>query len=114
MKYIVEREQGVQREGTSCNIQGMNISHVMCAYSVWLNKEIHYFSALPSGQRKKQSKRRSRPVVLSQMIDSALKVCQDYLESLQHSDIDISPETPQIVTEEEWTEFIDSYYLVVQ
>ncbi|TMS19093.1 Tubulin monoglycylase TTLL3 [Larimichthys crocea] len=86
LKYIVEREQGVQREGTSRNIQG---------------------------QRKKQSKRRSRPVVLSQMIDSALKVCQDYLESLQHSDIDISPETPQIVTEEEWTEFIDSYYLVV-
>ncbi|TKS70986.1 Tubulin monoglycylase TTLL3 [Collichthys lucidus] len=86
LKYIVESEQGVQREGTSCNIQG---------------------------QRKKQSKRRSRPVVLSQMIDSALKVCQDYLESLQHSDIDISPETPRIVTEEEWTEFIDSYYLVV-
>ncbi|KAG8007444.1 Tubulin monoglycylase TTLL3 [Nibea albiflora] len=112
LKYIVEREQDVQREGTSRNIQGMNISHMMCAYSVWLNKETYYFPALPSGQRKKQNKRRSRPVVLSQMIDCALKVCQDYLESLEHSDIDISPDTPQILTEEEWTEFIDNYYLV--
>lgn len=48
------------------------------------------------------------------MIDSAIKVCQEFLESREHGDIDISLETPQTLTEEEWAEFIDSYYLVVQ
>lgn len=48
------------------------------------------------------------------MIDSALRVCQEFLESLEHSDIDISLEAPQTLTKEEWEEFIDSYYLVVQ
>ncbi|XP_044079370.1 tubulin monoglycylase TTLL3-like isoform X3 [Siniperca chuatsi] len=88
LKYIVEREQGVQEEGTSHNIRAVQ-------------------------DQRKHSKQRSRPVVLSQMIDSALKVCQEFLESLEHSDIDISLETPQTLTKEEWAEFIDSYYLVV-
>lgn len=48
------------------------------------------------------------------MIDSALKVCQEFLDSLEHRDIDISLETPQTLTKEEWAEFIDSYYLVVR
>lgn len=48
------------------------------------------------------------------MIDSALKVCLEFLESREHRDIDISLETPQTLTKEEWAEFIDSYYLVVQ
>lgn len=47
------------------------------------------------------------------MIDSALKVCQEFLESLEHSDIDINFET-QTLTKEEWAEFLNSYYLVVQ
>ncbi|XP_033482115.1 tubulin monoglycylase TTLL3-like [Epinephelus lanceolatus] len=85
LKYIVEREQGVQGEGTSHNPQAV----------------------------RKRSKSQSRPVILSQMIDSALKVCQEFLDSLEHRDIDISMETPQTLTKEEWAEFIDSYYLVV-
>lgn len=48
------------------------------------------------------------------MIDKALKVCQGFLDSLEHIDIDISLDAPQSFTEEEWDEFIDSYYLVVQ
>ncbi|XP_059185040.1 tubulin monoglycylase TTLL3-like isoform X2 [Centropristis striata] len=85
LKYIVERDQGVLVEGTS-----------------------HHTGAV-----RKRSKRRSRPVVLSQMINSALKVCQEFLESLEHRDIDINLETPQTLTEDEWAEFINSYYLVV-
>ncbi|TDH14521.1 hypothetical protein EPR50_G00043390 [Perca flavescens] len=85
LKYIVEREQGVQGEGMSHNIRAEG----------------------------KLSKRRSRPVVLSKMINSALKVCHEFLESLQHNDIDINLETPQTLTNEEWAEFINSYYLVV-
>lgn len=48
------------------------------------------------------------------MIDSALRVCQEFLESLEHKDIDISLKTPQTLTKEEWAEFINNYYLVVQ
>lgn len=48
------------------------------------------------------------------MIDSALKVCQDFLDSLEHNDIDIALETPPSLTEQEWLEFIHNYYLVVQ
>ncbi|XP_073324822.1 tubulin monoglycylase TTLL3-like [Pagrus major] len=66
-----------------------------------------------SHNQRKRSKQRSKPVVLSKMIDSALKVCQDFLESLEHCDIDKSLGTPQTLTKEEWAEFIDSYYLVV-
>ncbi|KAM4588698.1 tubulin monoglycylase TTLL3-like [Odontesthes bonariensis] len=88
LKYIAERDQDIQGEGTSHNIQAV------------------------CGQRK-QRKQRSKPLVNSQMINSALKVCQEYLESLEHSDIDTSLETPHTLTQEEWAEFIDSYYLVV-
>nr|XP_046240461.1 tubulin monoglycylase TTLL3-like isoform X2 [Scatophagus argus] len=87
LKYIVEREQGVQGMRTSHSIQG---------------------------QRKKRKQRPVRPVVLSKMIDSALKVCQEFLESLEHRDIDTSLDTPQTLTADEWIEFIDGYYRVVQ
>ncbi|KAK5872915.1 hypothetical protein PBY51_013573 [Eleginops maclovinus] len=83
LKYIVEREQGVQAEGLGHNIRGA----------------------------RKRSKQRSRPVDLPQMISSALKVCQYFLESLEHRDIDRNQEPP--LTEEEWEEFIHNYYLVV-
>ncbi|KAM9362202.1 tubulin monoglycylase TTLL3 [Symphorus nematophorus] len=85
LKYIVEKERGVQGEGMSHNIQ----------------------------DHRKQSKRPSRPVVPSQVIDIALKVCQEYLESLEYCDIDISSETSQTLKKEEWAEFMDNYYLVV-
>ncbi|XP_034724258.1 tubulin monoglycylase TTLL3-like isoform X2 [Etheostoma cragini] len=84
LKYIVEREQVVQGEGTSHNLQ-----------------------------ERKLGKRHSRPVVLSKMVKSALKMCHEFLESLQHNDIDMNLETPQTLTKEEWAEFINSYYLVV-
>ncbi|XP_018535583.1 tubulin monoglycylase TTLL3 isoform X2 [Lates calcarifer] len=86
LKYIVEREQGV--EAMSHRIRGVK-------------------------DHRRRSKRQSKPVVLSQMIDNALKVCQEFLESLEHNDIDISLETPQTLTKEEWAQFIESYYLVV-
>ncbi|KAM6947949.1 LOW QUALITY PROTEIN: tubulin monoglycylase TTLL3-like [Lycodopsis pacificus] len=85
LKYIVEREQGVQAEGTGHNLRPVRI----------------------------RSKLRSSPVVLSQMINNALRVCQEFLESLEHGDIDVPLETPQTLTEEEWAEFINGYYLVV-
>ncbi|KAM8917414.1 tubulin monoglycylase TTLL3-like [Spinachia spinachia] len=85
LKYVVEREQGVQRKGNSHNIRGVT----------------------------KRSKLPSRPVILSQMINSALKVCHEFLESLEHRDIDIHSETSPTLTKEEWAEFINGYYLAV-
>ncbi|KAF3855913.1 hypothetical protein F7725_016636 [Dissostichus mawsoni] len=82
LKYIVEREEGVQTEGTSHNTRAA----------------------------RKRSKQRSRPMDLSKMITSALKVCQEFLESLEHRDIDRNLETP--LTEEQWEEFIHSYQLI--
>ncbi|KAM9758587.1 tubulin monoglycylase TTLL3-like [Menidia menidia] len=88
LKHIVEGEQDIQREGTGLS------TLTVC------------------GQRK-QSKRLSKHLVNSQIINSALKVCQGYLESLDHRDIETSSATPHTLTQEEWAEFIDAYYRVV-
>ncbi|XP_077428877.1 tubulin monoglycylase TTLL3-like [Vanacampus margaritifer] len=53
------------------------------------------------------------PVIVFKMINAALKVCQDFLESLDHADIDTSLETNPSLTTEEWGEFIDNYCLLV-
>nr|XP_061814132.1 tubulin monoglycylase TTLL3-like [Nerophis lumbriciformis] len=53
------------------------------------------------------------PVIVSKLISRALKVCQDFLESLEHADIDASLETTSSLVKEEWGEFIDNYYLFV-
>ncbi|XP_028262490.1 tubulin monoglycylase TTLL3-like [Parambassis ranga] len=85
LKYIVERDEGVQA------VWGMTISDTVY----------------------RQRHQQMRPVALSQMIHKALKVCQDFLESLEHKDIDISLDTSQTFQEEQWEEFINSYYLVL-
>ncbi|KAJ0023368.1 hypothetical protein NQD34_003267, partial [Periophthalmus magnuspinnatus] len=60
---------------------------------------------------RKQSKQ-SQTQLLPEMIDFALKVCEDFLSSLQHSDID-GWETTLKPTDEQWTEFLQNYYLIV-
>lgn len=49
-----------------------------------------------------------------QMIDTALHVCQEFLNTLEHSDIDVTMETPPSVKEQQWSEFLHDYYVVVQ
>ena len=48
------------------------------------------------------------------MIDRALHVCQEFLNSLEHGDIDVTMETFTSLTGEQWAEFLRDYYLVVQ
>ncbi|KAK2862477.1 hypothetical protein Q5P01_002010 [Channa striata] len=86
LKYVVERQKGIKAEEMNQTIR--------------------------SGQDQKK-RSQSKPVVLSKIIDIALRVCQEYLDSLEHRDIDISVETPQTLMKEEWAEFINNYYLVV-
>lgn len=45
------------------------------------------------------------------VIDTALRVCQQYLSVLEHCDIDVTIETPQ---DENWGAFLQDYYKVVQ
>ncbi|KAL2091369.1 hypothetical protein ACEWY4_013632 [Coilia grayii] len=67
----------------------------------------------PAHLTKKPCKRPAVSLVSPRIIDSALQVCQDFLDSLDHNDIDISMETPPTLTDQEWLEFIHNYYLVV-
>ncbi|XP_036425562.1 tubulin monoglycylase TTLL3-like [Colossoma macropomum] len=63
--------------------------------------------------QKKGCKRQALSVVPSRMIDSALQVCWDYLDSFEHSDIDIALDSTPTLTDQQWSEFIHNYYLVV-
>ncbi|XP_044037991.1 tubulin monoglycylase TTLL3 isoform X2 [Siniperca chuatsi] len=47
------------------------------------------------------------------MIEVALHVCQEFLCVLEHSDIDVTVETPPSVEEQQWAEFLQDYYMVV-
>ncbi|XP_023279269.1 tubulin monoglycylase TTLL3-like [Seriola lalandi dorsalis] len=48
-----------------------------------------------------------------EMINTALYVCQKFLSVLEHGDIDVTVETPPAVEEQQWTEFLQDYYMVV-
>ncbi|KAJ8257175.1 hypothetical protein GJAV_G00182710 [Gymnothorax javanicus] len=63
----------------------------------------------PAGQRKP----RANESVGSGIIDKALLVCQNFLDSLEHNDIDISMETPPYLSEQQWAEFLHNYYKIV-
>uniref|UniRef100_A0A8C2XKK6 Tubulin tyrosine ligase-like family, member 3 n=1 Tax=Cyclopterus lumpus TaxID=8103 RepID=A0A8C2XKK6_CYCLU len=47
------------------------------------------------------------------MIDTALHVCQEFLNVLEHADIDVTVETLPSVEEQQWAEFLQDYYVVV-
>ncbi|KAJ3601853.1 hypothetical protein NHX12_029615 [Muraenolepis orangiensis] len=62
---------------------------------------------------KRQRRPAARRVVAAGMIDKALHVCQEFLNSLDHGDIDITMETFTSPTGQQWEEFLHDYYLVV-
>ncbi|XP_042258997.1 tubulin monoglycylase TTLL3 [Thunnus maccoyii] len=47
------------------------------------------------------------------VIDTALQMCQEFLNVLEHGDIDVTVETPPSVEEQQWAEFLRDYYMVV-
>ncbi|XP_028821082.1 tubulin monoglycylase TTLL3-like isoform X2 [Denticeps clupeoides] len=69
-------------------------------------------STEPEQQAQKKAWKR-QGMVSSKIIESALKVCQDFLDSLDHSDIDISSEALPALTERRWSELVHAYYLAV-
>ncbi|XP_059416043.1 tubulin monoglycylase TTLL3-like isoform X1 [Carassius carassius] len=62
-----------------------------------------------SKPRKQHAKQR----VGSSIIDNALHVCQEYLNSLEHCDIDMTLETTPTLSEQQWEVFLQNYYLVI-
>ncbi|TKS71553.1 Tubulin monoglycylase TTLL3 [Collichthys lucidus] len=47
------------------------------------------------------------------MIDMALHMCEEFLNVLEHGDIDVTAETHPSVEEQRWAEFLQDYYMVV-
>lgn len=64
--------------------------------------------------QKNACKLRARSEVPAELIVTALQACQEYLDSLEHNDIDISMETPPAISKQQWEEFLHSYYQVIQ
>ncbi|XP_072540617.1 tubulin monoglycylase TTLL3 [Salminus brasiliensis] len=87
LSYVVERTGGDRKEDI-CNrkqMQGVDKSH-----------------KLQSNER-----------LGAEVIDTALRVCQEYLNSQEHSDIDMLSDSPPSLSEQQWADFIQSYYLVI-
>ncbi|XP_072928850.1 tubulin monoglycylase TTLL3 isoform X1 [Hemitrygon akajei] len=52
-------------------------------------------------------------VVSVKLIETALRACEEYLNTMDHKDIDVSLDTPPAVTEKCWEETIRQYYQVI-
>ncbi|XP_067908049.1 tubulin monoglycylase TTLL3 isoform X2 [Heterodontus francisci] len=52
-------------------------------------------------------------VVPVQLVETALRACEEYLNTMDHKDIDVSLDTPPAVTEQCWEETIQQYYEVI-
>ncbi|XP_078270201.1 tubulin tyrosine ligase 3-like isoform X3 [Rhinoraja longicauda] len=76
-----------------------------------INKEMtSHFSANEAFQREPQ---RKGGIVSVKLIETALRACEDHLNTMDHKDIDVSLDTPPAVTEKCWEEAIQQYYKVV-
>ncbi|XP_063120764.1 protein monoglycylase TTLL8 isoform X4 [Rattus norvegicus] len=53
------------------------------------------------------------PSLSGQVVDTACKVCQAYLGQLEHEDIDLSDASAEALSEEEWNDLTQQYYLLV-
>ncbi|XP_043098250.1 tubulin monoglycylase TTLL3 [Puntigrus tetrazona] len=61
----------------------------------------------------KPRKQHANQRVGTSIIDNALHICQEYLNSLEHCDIDITLETIPTLSEQQWKVFLQNYYLVI-
>ncbi|XP_020365711.2 tubulin tyrosine ligase 3-like [Rhincodon typus] len=57
--------------------------------------------------------RKKGGVVPVQLVETALRACEEYLNTMDHKDIDVSLDTPPAVTERCWEETIQQYYEVI-
>ncbi|CAL8382490.1 unnamed protein product [Boreogadus saida] len=96
---------------TACSSLLQYVVESSCLDAGDRQEHTEYTETLKGGKR--QCRRQARRFVDAGMIDSALHVCQEFLNSLEHGDIDVTVETFTSLTGEQWTEFLRDYYLVV-
>lgn len=53
-------------------------------------------------------------MVPSTVLDTAIKIVEDYFAKLEYEDIDLPLSSNDILTEEHWNIFIKQYYQVIQ
>ncbi|XP_031678757.1 tubulin monoglycylase TTLL3 isoform X1 [Oncorhynchus kisutch] len=112
LQHIVERSDGEEEKVQENLSQSEGIRVIYCTHTINCNTLCH-----SQCQANKSSpgprKHRATRLVSPRMIDRALHVCQEFLNSLDHSDIDVTMETPPSLTEQQWVKFMHDYYLVV-
>uniref|UniRef100_A0A8C6HPQ8 Tubulin tyrosine ligase-like family, member 8 n=1 Tax=Mus spicilegus TaxID=10103 RepID=A0A8C6HPQ8_MUSSI len=67
----------------------------------------------PSPKKDPENPDLKLPSLSGQVVDTACKVCQAYLGQLEHEDIDVSEASTEALSEEEWNDLIQQYYLLV-
>ncbi|XP_056605668.1 tubulin monoglycylase TTLL3 isoform X1 [Triplophysa dalaica] len=77
----------------------------------WLRTGEMHNATFP-GVSKPRKKHTNQRVGVS-LIDNALHVCQEYLNSLEHCDIDVTLQTVPYLSEEQWKVFLQNYYLII-
>nr|XP_014353246.1 PREDICTED: tubulin monoglycylase TTLL3 [Latimeria chalumnae] len=65
------------------------------------------------GPEVKKLPKRKTGIVPAWLIKTALHACEEYLNGMEHNDIDVSPEASPAVAESEWEVFVQQYYQVV-
>ncbi|XP_054843765.1 protein monoglycylase TTLL8 [Eublepharis macularius] len=48
-----------------------------------------------------------------ELIEMALKVCETYLQQIEHEDIDIDAENSSVLSDREWDQLIEQYYSLI-
>ncbi|KAM9758993.1 tubulin monoglycylase TTLL3 [Menidia menidia] len=119
LQHVVEtkREEVTCEEKTTKNYEpggtsrtDIEIQYVMCC--MMTNKKPPSPSK-PMVSLSPESNDMEHRFVGPEMIDTALRVCQEFLSVLKHSDIDVTAETAPFVEEQQWTTFLRDYYMVV-
>ncbi|XP_054833369.1 tubulin monoglycylase TTLL3 [Eublepharis macularius] len=56
---------------------------------------------------------KKKSVLSSQLLETAIQACEEYLSSLKHQDIDKDVGSPLLMTKAHWEQFLQGYYQVV-
>ncbi|XP_077988340.1 tubulin tyrosine ligase 3-like [Glandiceps talaboti] len=76
------------------------------------DKEDEGKTAVQSGRKSKASKKRGG-VIPSAVLETAMRVCDNFLDSKDHEDIDCDGEVQPTLTDSQWDSFLQHYYQLI-